>query len=315
MTGAVSPAVAAAQYASRDLNVLPLWWPNTDGRCACGGQPGCRSAKHPIGLLAPRAHASATHDLTTVDKWWDAFPKANLGIELARSGVAVIDFDRRAGADESDFDIRREFGGWPQTWTHSTGDGTHLMFVRPPGIDLRVLNLAPGIDLMGAGYVVSPPSVHANGWPYVWEVTGDPSDDAPLAQLPAWIIDRLSEATTGSTAQSGDLLLNCGVQDGVDPSMQLVSLLMNDPKIRDIWTKENPSLRRTDLSDSAWTFSLALSLFWRRFSDQAVVDGMVSYREHIGAQPKPASWFLRTCSRAKSNYLDYRNRNTRTVSS
>jgi hypothetical protein len=305
----------ARRYASQDLNVLPLWWAESSGRCACGGRRECRPAKHPIGVLAPRAHISATKDVSILNRWWNEYPSANLGIELARSNLVAIDIDGRTGGTESEFALTALHGDWPDTWTHATGDGSHIVFLRPPGIDLYKLTLAPGVDLMASGYIVAPPSVHSSGREYVWDVSNDPLDDAPLAQLPTWIIDKISQQIVSGNTSAENLFLNCDVPDVAMPSKQLVEMLVHDEKIRDIWKKQNPSQRRTDLTNSGWTFSLGLSLFWRQFSDQQVCDAMVAYREHIGAQPKPRSWFLRTCSRAKSSYLNYLHRNTQVANS
>ena len=226
-----------------------------------------------------------------------------MGIELVRSHLVAIDVDGRTGGLESEFGLTARHGDWPDTWTHATGDGSHIVFLRPPGIDIRKLTLAPGVDLMASGYIVAPPSVHRNGREYVWDVSADPFDDAPLAQLPNWILDKLTRTPAGPGGSSHERVLDCVVFDTAKPSGRLVSLLMNDRKVRDAWVKRNPSSIREDPSNSAWTFSLVLLLYWRRFNDQEVCDALVGYREHLNAQPKPRSWFLRTCARAKSNYL------------
>src|SRR5262249_40688788 len=67
----------------------------------------------------------------------------------------------------------------------------HLYF-RHPELEIRRKDLAPGIDVKAdGGYVVAPPSAHVSGNEYVWETTSDP-DDVPLAELPAWVVERLT---------------------------------------------------------------------------------------------------------------------------
>jgi hypothetical protein len=61
-------------------------------------------------------------------------------------------------------------------------------FFKHPGFQVR--NFArkmPGLDLRGdGGCVVAPPSIHANGTQYTWEVG---LDDAPIADMPEWLLE------------------------------------------------------------------------------------------------------------------------------
>jgi len=69
------------------------------------------------------------------------------------------------------------------------GGGRHLFFAHPGRPVACRGGFLPGLDLKGDGrYVVAPPSLHASGKVYEWEVTHDP-DNAPLAEMPAWLLN------------------------------------------------------------------------------------------------------------------------------
>src|SRR5262249_23231989 len=70
------------------------------------------------------------------------------------------------------------------------GGGVHLYFAVDQPLGNRT-GLAPGIDLRGdGGFVVAPPSLHASGRRYGWELGSSP-DDGPLAAIPAWLLERI----------------------------------------------------------------------------------------------------------------------------
>ena len=174
----------ALSYVQRGWPVLPLHGIRNGG-CTCRGE--CTSpGKHP---LVRRGLHEATLDLPLVDNWWTRWPAANVGIATgAVSGLAVIDLD---GTEAAAALARLEDMGLqlPPTLTAMTGNGRHLYFTcdrRLPNTTRSLPGLEedlPGIDLRAdGGYVVAPPSVHANGASYGWL---DPGAD--IAPLPRWI--------------------------------------------------------------------------------------------------------------------------------
>ncbi len=187
------------EYASGDLHVLPLHGA-VDGECTCG-KPECDSAgKHPISQLVPQGQKDATADPNTVCGWWEAYPDANVGIACTEaSGLLVIDVDPRHGGDKSYDGLRAEYE-LPPTWTVRTGGGGWHLYFRHPGGAVRsaLPGEYPGIDVKGNGYVVAPPSVHASGKAYEWEVH---PDDAPLAEVPDWLF-KLIEKPEGTEKTS-----------------------------------------------------------------------------------------------------------------
>jgi hypothetical protein len=174
----------ALDYAERGFKVLRLYTLNGN-MCSCGdvhcGSPG----KHP---QTRHGLKDATTDRLVIERWWRECPDANIGILTgAESGIIVVDVDDKDGmlGSESLQSLAARFGGLPRTLTSITGNGRHPYYEHP-GIPIKnsVGTLAPGVDVRAEnGYVVAPPSRHANGSRYRWE---DP--DQPLAPLPDWLL-------------------------------------------------------------------------------------------------------------------------------
>jgi hypothetical protein len=164
---------AALAYAERGWRVCPLYEPLTDGKCSCG-RVDCNSpGKDP---RTRHGLKEATTDTTHIQSWWTQWPNANIGIATGRdSGLAVLDVDRPDSLN-----------GWQSdTLTAETGKGQHLYFsLNGTAVKNSVRKLGDGLDLRGdGGYVVAPPSRHANGVTYTWR-----NFDSKPQQVPAWIV-------------------------------------------------------------------------------------------------------------------------------
>ena len=162
----------ALNYAGRGWAVFPL-------------------SGYKIPFKGSRGHLDATTDRATIEAWWKARPKANLG--LATGDLIVIDLDGpgalatprgaslKAAADAN--------GGLPPTLTSRTARGLHLFYRPPAGEVIRSSNEprqakgADGVDIKGhGGFVVLPPSINAkNGFQYKWQL------DLPIAEMPGWL--------------------------------------------------------------------------------------------------------------------------------
>lgn len=189
--GSHRPGIAAEAYAALlRWRVIPLWWP-ANGGCACPHGAQCSSpGKHPI---IPNWPKTAASDRLTVRRWWTRWPRANVGIATGRaSGFVVLDADPRHGSEGSLEALVAEYGPLPDGPVSLTGGGgQHVLFAPPPGGIGNAVDLAPGLDFRGeGGLIVAPPSVHASGQRYMWELSGHPLDVA-LPPLPAWIADRV----------------------------------------------------------------------------------------------------------------------------
>lgn len=128
-----------------------------------------------------------------VRAWYARWPRAGVGIVTGGiSGLVVLDVDSRHGGDESLAALEREHGALPRTIEAISGGGGRHIYFAHPGRDLRNrAGLAPGLDLRAeGGLVVAPPSMHATGRSYEWEVSNHP-DGTQLASMPEWLL-RLS---------------------------------------------------------------------------------------------------------------------------
>lgn len=124
-----------------------------------------------------------------VDRWFERWPDANVGIVTGLvSGLVVLDIDARHGGAQSLAGLETEHGPLPPTIALATGGGgRHLYFSHPGGVVHNKVGLAPGIDVRGdGGCVVAPPSLHPSGRRYAWE-PGSAPGEGRLAPMPPWL--------------------------------------------------------------------------------------------------------------------------------
>lgn len=151
-----------------------------------------------------------------VSGWFSRWPDANIGIVTGEiSNLVVIDVDPSHGGDASLEGLERQFGLLPETVEAiSGGGGRHFYFAHPGGLIRSRAGLAQGIDLRGdGGYVVTPPSVHPSGRPYVWAAGHSPEETA-LAALPRWILLQSGSARARRTLADWRRLVHEGVPEG-----------------------------------------------------------------------------------------------------
>jgi len=167
---------AAHAYAAKGWHVFPL-------------QP-----RGKIPFAGGAAHKDATIDPAQIEAWWTANPEANIGLALEASGLVVLDVD--VGPKKGGFEALQELNAihaLPETLKARTGGGgMHAVYSRPEGCHAgRLIDFhskvvpdaakGSGLDLLGLGYIVAAPSIHASGTPYTW------GDDCPVAPLPDFL--------------------------------------------------------------------------------------------------------------------------------
>jgi hypothetical protein len=165
-------ARAAAGYLDRGWAVVPI----TAG------------AKQP--LVRWQAFQDRLPTGEEVEDWFRHWPDAGVGIVTgAVSNLVVLDIDPRHGGDDSLAALEREHGPLPHTIEAITGGGGRHVYFTYPGGELRNrAALAPGMDIRAeGGLVVAPPSRHASGRRYEWEVSHHP-DETALAPMPDWLL-------------------------------------------------------------------------------------------------------------------------------
>lgn len=195
--GHASPLEAALSYASRKWRVLPLWEIGPGGECACGGQSNCKPGKHP---RLRNGSKGASYAPAQIRKWWGTWPQANVGIVTGkRSGFFVLDLDVRVDRETGEVTkdgteklarLEAQHGKLPPTPKATTGGGgVHLFFRYPKGREVKKSTscVAPGVDIISdGGYIVAPPSNHASGKQYAWEVHPDTCE---MPDAPDWLLD------------------------------------------------------------------------------------------------------------------------------
>lgn len=138
--------------------------------------------------------ADYDHTLEESERW---AREGNIGIVCGR--LIVLDIDELTPEVEALLDTL------PNTVRATTGKGSHLYFLMPPGMALGNATgaLPKGIDVRGAGgYVVAPGSVHPDtGKPYVWADGCAPweIDFAPLAESVVALIKAPKRAASRHT--------------------------------------------------------------------------------------------------------------------
>lgn len=167
-------AEAARAYAERGWSVIPMH--------AHGKRP----------LVAWREFQQRRASADEIDRWFERWPDANVGIVTGRiSGLVVVDIDAQHGGPDSVAALETLHGALPPTVEALTGGGgRHLYYAHPGPLVSNRVAMRPGIDLRGdGGCVVGPPSVHPSGRRYKWVAGRDPGRQT-LARPPVHFFGR-----------------------------------------------------------------------------------------------------------------------------
>lgn len=156
---------AALHLAKLGWHILPLCWPNADGKCGCGRNHNKKQVgKAP---LTKNGWKDATTDPNRILAWWTKWPEANIGVALAQSGICVIDVDSEEALAEA-----RQLGLPAGALCVRTGSGKGYHFYFSADGLPRTVRTRRGesgkIDVMATDYVVAPPSRHVTGGIYEW---------------------------------------------------------------------------------------------------------------------------------------------------
>jgi hypothetical protein len=289
---------SARWYAHNMGYVIPLHEPLfADGLCVgCSceewkrahGQPGyiCNTpGKHP---RHNNWEEVASDSKEQIDRWWQAWPTANIGIAAGKSGLVCLDADKyKAGGDW--------VNDWAETVTSLTGGGgEHLIYLHPDGPPLggSSKGLPPFVDVRAhGGQFVAPPSMHPSGRRYEWEEGYKPNQLSP-AMLPEPITAVLRQALDGAAHQiAAPEAIN--LDDWADRLPALVmALLANDRSKIDFWLIR--PLVAAGLTDGQ------IMTLWDRYDPngkysekgKAAADYLArtiaSARKHLEKTPKPA---------------------------
>ncbi|MGW1547296.1 bifunctional DNA primase/polymerase [Streptomyces sp. NPDC002346] len=184
---------SALDAAERGWHVFPLR-PGTKRPALHGGEQCPRTGDCVTGHR--KWESRATTDPGRIQRAWSAGP-FNIGIATGPSGLVVVDLDMPkqksnegtpSGVTTFEALCERTGNAVPTTYrTRTASGGQHLFFTAPDGVRLgnTAGRLAPLVDTRAwGGYVVAAGStVHMAAYEIL--------DPAPVAQLPAWLLDAL----------------------------------------------------------------------------------------------------------------------------
>jgi hypothetical protein len=139
----------ATAYAAKDWWVLPLR----------------AKSKEPAKFLR-HGYLDATLDQQKIDQWF-ADETTNIGINLFKSGLVVLDFDFRNSQNGDEFWHYLYRCYRSNTYVVKTADGYHIYYHTEPHHKDFKGKIINGIDIKHKGYVAAPPSMHPSGVQYV----------------------------------------------------------------------------------------------------------------------------------------------------
>lgn len=199
---------AALSYAARGWRVFPCH-SMRKGKCSCGSLACASPGKHP---RTRRGCLDASTDPKTIRAWWVECPDANVAIATGSSsgGLVVVDIDPRHDGDTTWGEISGIYGVLPDTPEALTGgSGRHIYLESSEPVPSRTNAPGTGVDVRGdGGYVLAPPSNHASGTTYVWDV-GRPEFTGPVAPVPQWLA-RLLRPRVEPTKPTADAIIEGG---------------------------------------------------------------------------------------------------------
>ena len=167
---------AAIQYAQRGWKVFPV----------------ATNDKFPHPKLTKSGFKCATDDVDQVVIWWTADPHANIGLNLAGSGLVCIDADTYK-PDCSFNDLAQQYDVPITLCQRSASGGKHFIFKCQPGEKFPG-KIGTSIDVKHNGYILLSPSVFEEK-EYVWE------NAELIAPAPNWLKKKSTLHTNVSTHQ------------------------------------------------------------------------------------------------------------------
>lgn len=142
--------------------------------------------------LTPNGFKDATTDLEQIKRWWTKHPNANIGMDIKKSNLMIIDPDRHNKEKDGVAEFKKLRGNNPLPNTpisKTGGDGRHIVFKKPKGKKLKS-KISESIDVKVNGYIVVPPSITEK--PYEWR-EGYSIFDLEPADCPEWLIEHIIE--------------------------------------------------------------------------------------------------------------------------
>lgn len=185
---------AVLDYASQGLKVLPLCFPNEDGKCGCGWKhKGTAIGKAPRTM---HGLSDASSDPDQIREWWKQCPQANIGILTnPENGFWVLDIDAKSGGLISLAELEQEHGKLTTSKYLTGGGGYHFRYRYPQDTEIKTKKICKGIETRAGGaYIVAPPSLHVSGKRYMADGQNE------IEEAPEWLIKMATEKDSGEKA-------------------------------------------------------------------------------------------------------------------
>jgi hypothetical protein len=134
---------------------------------------------------------ASTCNETRIRQWWDRWPEALPGIDLAKAGLVVIDCDRKPNRPDGVAAFAALSRGHPDLTApvvETANGGLHYYFRQWAQHGNGTGSMPPGIDVRGhGGYVIAPGATFLDGRRY------EPVEGSFLdaTECPAWIVEIL----------------------------------------------------------------------------------------------------------------------------
>lgn len=263
---------AAIELLERDFSVIPV----------------DRMTKKP--LVSWKEYQSRLPTEEELEEWWTKYPDANVAIITGKiSGLAVVDADSQVGMEWIDKHCTKT------TVYSKTGKGKHAYYLYPYHTDIKnAVRIAPDVDVRGeGGYVIAPPSIHANGTKYEWIFSSDGFDDMPEFEP----VNGFKSLFPNQKTEGGNLNVNLSnvkttantsTTDGVEKGSRNNTLAQKAGK----WAKAGLEFAEIELLAKQWNktnkpplgeseLKATLRSIWKRHVENDVVENDIPETPHL----------------------------------
>ena len=187
-------------------------------------QPGTTNVD---GVIIPQGFGGfhqATVDQGKIERWWRAYPDANIGTPTGHHLDAMLGQPNSQPFDVLDIDVDKngltsiralleDNGQLPDTPYQITGTGgVHYLFASDGTVRNSAGGISVGVDVRGTGgYIVVAPSIHPKTLePYEWQ---DAPWDMPVAPWPDWLRQMIREVSQRRNGATVGARIPLGVQE------------------------------------------------------------------------------------------------------
>lgn len=177
----------------------------------------------------------ASQDKSLINEWWNKNPMANIGIRIEEdSQIFVIDVDKHGINDgfktldsiisDNGQSLYKRLKAMQIIGYNTAGGGSHVYFKsKDEYLSKRIINLWPGIDILGGnGYVIAPPSI-VDGKEY----KGIPKfENIPVA--PKWLITAIETKLASKQNNSARTIANRPFTPSANRNMKYTAKIMTE---------------------------------------------------------------------------------------